>query len=673
MAFKFYIDGQLTDQPVNDTALSTTISRDKSEGSLLVTQDATIIWNGNNNLPSGTISGFSYLKNLLDNGICNEAKIEIYDEVNQIQTDLIYVGVVKIPDMQVDLQRFLISCKVSDNSFYSYINNNKSIKVNLEATQTKEANILTPLTKFSVDLYNSNGCVYGSTFGFFYKGFLISEVFEFVIKAITNDRVGFSSDFLTNLTNPLILFTGQSLINPFSNFPNAQGIFEVTFEQLYNELNKLYNLSYYIDTSDPENPVFVLDSSDAIFQTTSSPYVFTDIKEMRQLVDTNRLYSLVKTGDDNVVFGGDPWYTFPRGVSFFGFNQEQFFPFGQCNTRAELDLQSQYAIDTNAIQDAIVGNNEGLLDKIFLIECTNFDYIARTCEAVQYSLGSIGSCFYNLGLNNFNKMQRHSTTFETAFGNFLGVGGDGFRAGLGDILLYSVNPNTAGIFIPNTSFPPFDPGVTTEPVVFTNETTDGNYDGNNNYLNTTGVYTVPTTGDYSFAFNADFIISGIVSSTAYLIRLTTRINHYNSANVLQSTNEFQQFYTNNGTFTQSTSLVVTADATDYVQSAIQVEVIALAINLNIAFQETSNFQCNGTPDGGISITSGNRNIKKYIYEFQYELNETDFNLIRSNPAQLLGFDKDGVTRYGWIDTIKRDDWTGVSNIKLITNNAITTV
>jgi hypothetical protein len=155
--------------------------------------------------------------------------------------------------------------------------------------------------------------------------------------------------------------------------------------------------------------------------------------------------------------------------------------------------------------------------------------------------------------------------------------------------------------------------------------------------------------------------------------LTTRINHYNSANVLQSTNEFQQFYTNNGTFTQSTSLVVTADATDYVQSAIQVEVIALAINLNIAFQETSNFQCNGTPDGGISITSGNRNIKKYIYEFQYELNETDFNLIRSNPAQLLGFDKDGVTRYGWIDTIKRDDWTGVSNIKLITNNAITTV
>jgi len=394
-----------------------------------------------------------------------------------------------------------------------------------------------------------------------------------------------------------------------------------------------------------------------------------------QSVDTNRLYSLVRTGDGNVTFGGDPWYTFPRGVSYFGFNLEQFFPFGQCNTNAELDLESQFAIDNNAIMDAIVGNNESLLDKIFLIECSNFDYIARTCEATSYVLGNIGNCFYNLGLNNFNKMQRHSTSFETAFGNFLGIGSDGFKAGLGDILLYSINPNTSGNYIPYTYLPPVDPGVTTEPVVFSNITTGGNYDGNGNYDNTTGVYTVPADGDYSFAFNADFIISGIVNSPGfgYLIFITLRINHYDSTNALISTNEFTQNYTNNGTFSQSASLVINGVATDYVQCALQVQFVGLGSLFNIAFQETSNFTCNGTPDGGISITTGNKHIKKYLFEFDYELNEDDFNLIQSNPSQLIGFEKDGVTRYGWIDSLKRNDWTGVSNIKLITNNAITTL
>ena len=56
MAFTFYIDGQLTDEPTNDTDLNSTIKRDRQLNNLLVTQDVELEWNGNNNPPIGAIS-----------------------------------------------------------------------------------------------------------------------------------------------------------------------------------------------------------------------------------------------------------------------------------------------------------------------------------------------------------------------------------------------------------------------------------------------------------------------------------------------------------------------------------------------------------------------------------------------------------------------------------------
>jgi len=57
MAFLFYIDNQLTDQPVNDTALITSIKRDNQLNALLITQDVELIYNGNNALNTGEVSG----------------------------------------------------------------------------------------------------------------------------------------------------------------------------------------------------------------------------------------------------------------------------------------------------------------------------------------------------------------------------------------------------------------------------------------------------------------------------------------------------------------------------------------------------------------------------------------------------------------------------------------
>ena len=99
MAFKFYIDGQLTDQPVNDTAVITSIIRDTTIKAVLVDQNIDLLWSANNDIQSGYISGFTYLKDKFDEGICGECSLAIYDEVSSSQTVLIYEGVIKTPSM----------------------------------------------------------------------------------------------------------------------------------------------------------------------------------------------------------------------------------------------------------------------------------------------------------------------------------------------------------------------------------------------------------------------------------------------------------------------------------------------------------------------------------------------------------------------------------------------
>ena len=152
MAFKFYIDGQLTDQPENDKELTTAIKRDASLGALLVTQDVNLVWFGNLNPAFGTISAYSYLKSLWETGICGEAELKIYDEISDSVTYLHYTGIIKIADLKFDLQKPKLSTSVEDNSFYSYINNNKSIKAYLTSDKTKSKFNITPPTFFDIQL-----------------------------------------------------------------------------------------------------------------------------------------------------------------------------------------------------------------------------------------------------------------------------------------------------------------------------------------------------------------------------------------------------------------------------------------------------------------------------------------------------------------------------------------
>jgi hypothetical protein len=673
MAFKFYIDGQLTDQPNNDTDMVTTVKRDNQLKGLIRTQDIQLEWTQNNDLNTGEISGYAYLDSVFQDGICNEVEIEIYDYVSPSETNLVYKGIIKLTQLEYDEQKVNIKTKIQDNSFYAYIFNNKDIKVNLNGNYTKSQVPLTPIQPYQIDLFMSDTGIYGSTVGMYFRGYRIYDVMAFIILAITDGKVAFSSTYLEGLEYHPMLIKGQAILNPYTIYPTAEDpLYEISFQECFNELDKIKNLSFYIDNTDPANPILRVEDTESLF-TANGGITFTDIKELKTTVDINKLYGQVRVGTTKTIDGQDPViYTFNEATSYYGWKIETFFPLGQCNTSTELNLINDWVLSNNVIMDTAIGQSTSNVDDYFLIECDTVDTIAFTALAHRYEFFGQAAppYFYNFGLNNYNKLQRHSDKFETAFGSFLGIGSNGFRALQGDDPTNDKTYNTGSTGNPN--FIP--PGGLVDPAEYVNETTNGGYDGNNNYSNIAYEYVVPVDGNYSFSHNMLVEANGLAQISGGDYFSVSPFIFLNGVSV--STSPYTPQIFSNAIYNIVNTAVCNCVAGDIITAKYGITYFPNGQgNQQNARQLTviwkSFFECNGTPDGGVSITSGNTSIKKLIHEFEYFINETDWRTIEANITSYFPFEKDGVTRLGWIEELNHNNWTGRTKVKLITENATT--
>ena len=673
MAFKFYIDGQLTDQPENDKELTTAIKRDASLGALLVTQDVNLVWFGNLNPAFGTISAYSYLKSLWETGICGEAELKIYDEISDSVTYLHYTGIIKIADLKFDLQKPKLSTSVEDNSFYSYINNNKSIKAYLTSDKTKSKFNITPPTFFDIQFFDSDTGIYGDEV----KMYRVYDVFEFLIGAITDNKVGFYSDFLQSTDTELFITKGFCIIKP-TREPDIP--IEVSFQQLFDEIKKVpvstqitEPIAFFIDATDPDNPILRIENEGYFFDSTEV-YRFSDIKELLMYAEVDKLYSLVRVGSDKTIDGRATEYTFVESTSYFGFKEETFPVFGQCNTDTELNLINQFIISSNAINSAYMGGVTDFIDDIFLVQVDT-----STNQAVRHEFyGQSPPYYYNIGLNNANKLTLYSNSLQNNIGNFLGIGSDGFRASLDQDETFTNNPNVPGgsVFIP----PVFGGGFSGVPQpIFVDDITGNNFDGNNNYDPTTGRYTIPTDGNYSFGGEVRFTVQGLQSGIFF--RIEYGCEHFDSSvTTLKSSSVAVHNSGSNGNFSLSLNHAMIGQVGDIVIPFITIRLYVpgggnfppIPYYQAVTFQSISFFECNGTPEGGITLSANQSdNYRILVADFPYSIPVNSFRAIVNNPKALYPFEKDGVTRFGWIKEMKRNDQTGLTQIKLITSNAAT--
>lgn len=676
MAFQFYINDTLTDQPNNDMGLQSTVKRDNQLGAVLLTQDVKLEYTNNNGLPNGIASGYQLLKSLWDSGLCSEATIQIYDQISTSQTILHYTGTIKIADIELDEQRVSLSVELQDNSFFAYINNNKNVKAALVSDKTKSKYNIDPPVLYDINCFSSETGNYGDPV----KMYRIYDVFKFLIPAITDNKVTFESDFLISTDIELFLTRGNCLIKP-ADEPDP--VIEISFLELFNEVKKLpisttvtEPIGFFIDATDPENPVLRIENESYFFGSTTV-FQFSDIKELKTYAKTDKLYSTVKVGSTNTIYGASPdTYTFVESTQYFGWKEEDFTVFGQCNNDLELDLVNNYCISSNTINSAYYGAVTDFEGDLFIVQVEAVNPIAFTGDAKGYEFFGIAPpYYYNIGLNNAAKLQLYSNSLQNNIGNFLGIGSDGFRASMEIDRTYTTNPNqpSGSIFIP-----PAGAGTTIAQPVYTDDTTGSNFDGNGNYDTSTGEYILPSDGTFSFALENKFTIQGLQSGI--FCRIAIGVNHYDSTKTtLKNSSNSVHNSSANGNFILTNALITDGIAGDVVESAISIRFYnptgnypSIPYYQAVTFQEISYFECNGTPEGGVTLAANTSDNYRIInHEFQYLIPPLDWQNIVANPIGLFPFEKGGVTRYGWIDEIKRNDQTGMCTIKLIASNATT--
>lgn len=705
MAFLFYIQDQLTDQPNSDMELITTIKRDSDMGGFLITQDASISYSINNDLEAGTVSGYTLLNDAFESGSCNELTFKILDQVTNTQTNLVYTGVISVPDMEKDLQRSSISSRISDNSFYSYVFNNKKVPFDLYATKTKNGIAITPPSIYEVDMFDSaTGVLLGSP-GRYWKGYRLIDVLEFLVPAISDNKVTFRSDYLSSneFGIELFIFDGNALANA-----NTNPAIVVSFEQIVTELRKLKNLSFFIDQTDPDQPVLRMEEYGWFFNN-SDILSFSDPLHVKSTVKTNKQYGTVKVGSQYNPGGAGYTYPWPSTTSYIGWKGETYTPYGQCNTDNELNLVNDFIIASNAINDQVLGAVTDNLDSIFLVECWDIDDVLLTAAATDYdTYATAPNRWYNIGLNNVNKINLHGGNFQSALTNTADTGQDIFHASMGDeeyILDQTAGSGLQSFF---TSTP-----AEVDPLPFPDEFGSGNYDPGGNYTNTAGdyYYTAPSSGTFSFSATIDFLALNFKSCTTSQNTAIGQVNiptQYGAiisiimeaftdntfTTVLNSTTGQLQIGLD-GTYDISANLVMplTIGNTVRVRSSVQFIVMfptifgnsplsAAVINggtcgytasepkAQILAQPSSFFECNGTPEGGLTLAQPNMDLyKDKQLEFEYHIPADEFQSVLAMPIGRFELIKHDVTRRGWIEEMVYNNWTGLTRIKLISSNA----
>ena len=509
----------------------------------------------------------------------------------------------------------------------------------------------------------------------------------------------------------------------------------MSFIDLFNEVFKARNVSFFIDMTDPENPILRLENI-AYFFNQSTVYEFTDLKEVLTTFKPTKLYGTINVGSDYLVNGSNPPYSFPEAISYFGFKKETYTPFGQCNTDQELDLVNKFIISSNAIGDQLIGVIDKNKDETFLIECESVDTLTQEAIATRYPAydGTPNEYFYNLGLTNAKRLPVHGSNFQSALTNTLTIGGNGFRASLGtDLIIGIAGTPTNPANWPGSTFDFSSNDIEFVPIEYVDEFGGNNYDGGNNYSNSgvnVGQYLVPSDGTYSFAASSHLSVENLKNCITATVNIPSTVAGFPAAGLYSGVSLYYgvglrvtiESYTDNSLSTlidsQSTFNTTVVNGNYFVNANLTTQLTAGNVvvvktqtwsyrwisgtmtnnstglatpytgNVPLSWSvgncgysaseprqtiyllEDSYFECNGTPDGVTVIANNDPELYKVLqHQFQYNIAVSDFQRILANPIGLFPFEKDGVTRNGWIESMTHNNFTGRTNVTLITSDA----
>ena len=636
-------------------ALSTSIKLDSSINARFVSEDATLTFYSD---------GYLFFKALDDVAFCGEVKIRIEEDAEDGQWKEVHEGIVHLPACEFGIAPFYVKCPIDDNSFFTRINKNKSLKAILTNDRSKNNVAIVPAAYDVVEFFRPSSGVYSYPTRYVYSFY---EVFRFLVDWDSDGEVGFVSDiFSTGVLRNFGLIRGAELRDGLHNLHDKQP--ELSFATAFEETFKKFRLMISTEVDANEKPMIRIENEEYYFKNVSASAVLNNCRNIKQRVNVSKIFAAVNCGSDKIDDSSGA-VQYPESTRWTTFKTEQYPTLGQCNIDTELNLVSSWIISSNVIEQIVVNNLFDYDDDLIMIQ-----YDHSTLKAVQSNwLGGTPPFFYNEELKNDKVVNRFLSGIPSSIANFLGTAASG---------LFKAHCNIDRWFMISLALG----GSNKTPFIPQNDFSGVGYDVANNYGGATaqGIlipsvslckYTAPQGGFYRFKTSYRSIIhhhSNGSSANYYLI-----VTRYNSANAVVSTQNF--FYAIPSPIFSNTEIYheqefeFLLNATDYVKVDWRISK-QNGNNPNLIIQSTiksdSSFECTYTSfGGGVWATIQSADFYAYEYQIKHPINKLEFESIKNNSSAPILFNTDGATNYkAWIQSMTFHRLMGFAEFTLISSH-----
>lgn len=386
MPIQFFINGQEYEDPLNWRDFTIKLQLDKSINAVVTTYDIDLELGGD---------GYKYLSDIRKYGsYCDPIPVLIKYSCNGNGYINLVEGNIFITECKFNLTTCIVSTRVFDKTFSSFINTNKNVKYITDALFTKD---LVPMIAPPISIVSMFIPQNGSTSTDIIFGIKVFDYFKKIVEFISNGTVAFSSSFFKTdaIGKEHIITCGLALRN------NVSTPFTSSFADMFEAFRSKYNLGMAFSTINGQPTLSIEKVSDLNMDQRS-----TTINEVAPVVlnyDIPQLFNRIQLGNGSILEqfqSNNPnvYLQFPQS-RFRGFRDESFFVVGQCNIDNAYDAfnETEIIVCPNIIEDVFVNNNTSYDLNPFIIQTR---FIDTAPEAKKTDPYFINQTVYNGGLIN---------------------------------------------------------------------------------------------------------------------------------------------------------------------------------------------------------------------------------------------------------------------------------
>lgn len=670
--YKVYIGGAEVRNPIGLRQFELRVKRDQDISGLLITATNQFTFFGN---------GYEILKAAQDANYNDKIKASIH----VLGTDGNYTekfpGVIILSDVKLNLDKRFAKTTIEDASFQGAIQGNKSIKMFLDTSLSKNGEQLTALTATSMDFFQSNGS-YPPTQN--RELYLYKDALDLLVRFMTDNEVkGVQSIYLDDVNNfagdslPYIT-TGEGVRKTAPTAPN------VSFSQLITFLRKTHDLTFdFVINSDGES-VMRIEERGFFFNNVNTETI-RNIKDLTLEIDIEKLASHMEIGNNTTFASGNCSAT----TRWFSFQKEDYALRGKGNIDKLIDLTTDFITDSNVIEEIVNNASTAFDDDIIVVLGNAAGTLASKFQSASYCSNTP---FYNLPYTNDNIVARVLGALPESVVKFL-VGGTAPAKSFGGTArtdIIAVRPS----LLPEITIPQASEH-------FLNFT-EVEYDIGSNYVIVpVTFYDIPFLGNFSFESIVGVIFEisepvtiGKGTTPNITIRVSTAIERWNAAFTVlkerilspESQIQFGKLFIN-GTdgadgFIQVDSSFRTGIITHSVTMDCDVSdriVVKIFYNVidGIGFTEATasiaptsrRFKCLGADeDSGVFQVFDPSTFKARLYKFKKNISLSQGDNIRANTRDSLIINErtdQETDKRAWVEEMNQKQETGETQFTLL--------